>query len=112
MSPQQKIRKEQVTFAAEFREFLKKYQVLALAVAFVIGVAATKLVTAMVNDLVMPIVAVLVPGGDWRAATMQVGPVKFLIGDFFGALIDFLIVAAVIFLIVKYVMREDASAKR
>ncbi len=99
-------------FSSDFKEFLKKYQVLGLAVAFIIGVASTKLVTALVNDIVMPIVAVLVPGGDWRSATTQVGPVKFLIGDFIGNLIDFLIVLAVIFMIVKYMMREDATAKR
>ncbi len=96
----------------EFRAFIEKYQVLGLAVAFVIGVASTKMITALVNDLVMPVVAVLVPGGDWRTATLNVGPFKFLIGDFVGSLIDFLIVLAVIFMIVKYVMREDATAKR
>lgn len=99
-------------FSSEFKEFLKKYQVMGLAVAFIIGVASTKLVSALVNDLLMPIVAVLVPGGDWRAATMQVGPVKFLVGDFVGNLIDFLIVLAVIFMIVKYMMKEDATSKR
>jgi len=96
-------------FLAEFSEFLKKYQVLGLAVAFIIGAASTKLVTAIVNDLIMPLVAVLVPGGDWRSSILQLGPVKILIGDFIGALIDFLIV---IFLMVKVIMKEDATAKR
>ena len=93
-------------------DFLKKYQVIGLAVAFIIGAASTKLVTALVNDIVMPIVSVLVPGGDWRAATLDVGPVKFLVGDFVGALIDFFIIAAVVFTIVKFLMKEDATAKR
>ncbi|MFA4946383.1 MAG: MscL family protein [Candidatus Micrarchaeia archaeon] len=99
-------------FAIEFKDFLKKYQVLGLAVAFIIGAASTKLVTAFVNDVVMPIVAVLVPGGEWRTATFDVGSAKFLVGDLAGALIDFLIVAFVVFSIVKFVMREDATAKR
>lgn len=98
--------------ASEFSEFLKKYQVLGLAVAFIIGAAATKLVTALVNDLVMPVIAVLVPGGDWRAATLNLGPVKFAVGDFAGAVIDFLIIALVVFTIVKMIMKEDATAKR
>lgn len=97
---------------SEFSDFLKKYQVLGLAVAFIIGAASTKLVTAVVNDLVMPLVAVLVPGGEWRAAALQLGPVKFLVGDFVGALIDFIIIALVVFAIVKLVMREDATQKR
>ena len=96
----------------EFLDFLKKYQVVGLAVAFIIGAASTKLVTAVVNDIVMPIVAVLVPGGDWRLSILQIGPVKFLIGDFVGALIDFIIIALVVFLIVKFMMKEDASQKR
>lgn len=99
-------------FVAEFKDFLKKYQVLGLAVAFIIGVAATKLVTALVTDLVMPIVALLVPNGDWRTIAIQVGNSKFLIGDFIGAIIDFIIVALVIFLMVKFIMKEDATQKR
>ncbi|MFH0971525.1 MAG: large conductance mechanosensitive channel protein MscL [Candidatus Micrarchaeota archaeon] len=104
---------------SEFQEFLKKYQVLGLAVAFIIGAAAGKLVTALVNDFVMPIIAMLTPGGDWksweivlsRAADGTVAnSIKY--GDFLGALIDFLIVALVIFLIVKMIMKEDATAKR
>ena len=97
---------------AEFSDFLKKYQVLGLAVAFIIGAAATKLVTATVADIVMPIIAVLVPGGDWRASVFQAGPIKFMVGDFVGAVIDFLIIALVVFMIVKMIMKEDATAKR
>jgi large conductance mechanosensitive channel len=99
-------------FAKEFSDFLKKYQVLGLAVAFIIGLAATKLVTALVNDVVMPVVGALIPGGEWRLATLQLGPVKFLVGDFVGALIDFAIIALVVFLVVKMIMKEDATQKR
>ena len=98
-------------FQNEFMDFLKKYQVIGLAVAFVIGAAATKLVTAMVQDLIMPIVAVVVPGGDWRTAVLQAGPIKFQAGDFVGAVIDFVIIALVVFLLVKYIMRGDVSKK-
>ena len=101
-----------MTFVSEFKEFLKKYQVLGLAVAFIIGAAATKLVTALVNDIVMPIVGALVPGGDWRLATLDIGPVKFMVGDLVGALIDFAIIALVVYMIVKLVMKEDATQKR
>jgi large conductance mechanosensitive channel len=96
-------------FQAEFLEFLKKYQVIGLAVAFVIGAAATKLITAMVQDVIMPIVAIIIPGGEWRQAVLQVGSIKFLAGDFVGAIIDFVIIALVVFLLVKYVMKGDAK---
>jgi len=89
------------SFSEEFMEFLKKYGVIGLAIAFIIGGAAGRLVTALVNDLLMPIVAVIVPGGEWRTTVLQVGPVKFLLGDFVGALIDFIIIALVVFLVSK-----------
>jgi large conductance mechanosensitive channel len=98
-------------FIDEFMEFLKNYQVIGLAIAVIIGAAAGKMVTAMVNDIIMPIIAVLTPGGDWKTSVLQVGPVKFMVGDFVGALIDFVIVALVIFLIVKLIMKGDTSKK-
>ncbi len=94
------------SFIDEFLEFLRKYGVIGLAVAFVMGAAVTKLVTALVQDIIMPIIAVLIPGGEWRNATLDIGPIKFLVGDFAGALIDFIIIAFVIFLIVKYITQE------
>jgi len=98
-------------FIDEFMEFLKNYQVIGLAIAVIIGAAAGKMVTAMVNDIIMPIIAVLTPGGDWKSAILQIGPVKFMVGDFAGAVIDFVIVALVIFLIVKLIMKGDTSKK-
>jgi large conductance mechanosensitive channel len=89
------------TFSEEFMDFLNKYGVIGLAIAFIIGGAAGRLVTALVNDLLMPIIAVIVPGGDWRTTVFQVGPIKFLLGDFAGALIDFIIIALVVFLLSK-----------
>ncbi|NUN11655.1 MscL family protein [Candidatus Micrarchaeota archaeon] len=97
---------------SEFKLFLEKYQVLGLAVAFIIGLASSKLVTALVNDLIMPLVGLLVPNGDWRSAVIEIGSAKLLIGDFIGALIDFLIIALVVFAMVKFIMREDATMKR
>jgi len=76
------------------------------------GAAATKLVTAVANDLIMPIIGATIPGGDWRTATFDVGSIKFLVGDFVGAVIDFLIIALVIFAMVKLIMKEDAAQKR
>jgi len=100
----------------EFMDFLKKYQVLGLAVAFIIGGAASKLVTAMVTDLIMPIVGLLVPGGDWRniaiSMTNEVGKNELKIGDFIGAVIDFVIIAAVVFMIVKFIMKEKEPTKK
>ncbi|MFZ2455821.1 MAG: MscL family protein [Candidatus Altiarchaeia archaeon] len=101
-----------MSMLSEFMEFLKKYQVLGLAVAFIIGGAASKLVTAMVNDLIMPLVGLFVPGGDWRTIVFPVGSAKFLVGDFLGAIVDFVIIAAVVFTIVKFIMKEKEPTKK
>ena len=92
-------------------DFLMKYQVIGLAVAFIIGAAATKMVTATVADIIMPVIAVIIPGGDWRSTVLQLGPVKLLVGDFVGAIIDFIIIALVVFLVVKYMMKGDTTKK-
>ena len=94
----------------EFKSFLMKHGVIGLAVAVVIGGAVGKLVTALVSDLIMPIVGALTPGGNWREATLTIGSIKFGIGDFAGAFIDFVIISFVVFTIVKNLVKE-APAK-
>lgn len=86
----------------EFKAFLLKTNALALAVAVVIGVAFGKVVSALVDGLVMPIVGMVTPGGEWRA--IKVGP--FLFGSVLGAIVDFVITAFVIFVVTKAFLRE------
>ncbi len=85
----------------EFLDFLSKYKVMGLAVAFIMAIYLGTLVKALVDDLVMPIVTLAMPGIEWE--TIVAGP--FRIGHFIGALITFLIVAFVIFIIVKVTKR-------
>ena len=89
--------------AAEFRDFLLKQNALALAVGVVIGAAFGRIVSGFVDDLIMPIIGLLSVSGDWRA--MKLGP--FLVGDFAGRLLDFVIVATVVFAIVKMFLKES-----
>ena len=92
-------------FWAEFKDFLGKAGVLGLAIAFIMGTYIGKVVSALVQDLIMPIPGALIPGGDWRKAlvTIPVGNgMNFAVGDFVGVIIDFAIVASVIFVIAKY----------
>ena len=96
-------------YVDEFMAFFSKHKVIGLAIAFIMGTAASKLVTALVQDIIMPVISVLTPGGDWRASVLQLGPVKLLVGDFAGALIDFLIIAIVIFLLVKFAVKEEKA---
>ena len=93
----------------EFKAFLLKHGVVGLAVAVVIGGAVGKLVTALVSDLIMPIIGALTPSGDWRQATLTVWKIKFGVGDFAGAFIDFVIISFVIFTIVKNLLKEEPA---
>ena len=88
-------------FTAEFMAFLSKYGVIGLAIAVIIGGAAGNLVSALVSDILMPIITFFIPGGAWREATLAIGPVILSIGHFIGVLIDFLVIALVVFLIMR-----------
>lgn len=105
------IGKKVLGFDEEFMAFLLKYQVIGLAVAVVIGTAATKLVNATVTDIIMPVVAVITPSGRWQTAVLEIGPLKFLLGEYLSAIIDFMIIAILIFLAVKYLMKGDMGKK-
>jgi len=90
---------------AEFKDFLGKSGVLGLAIGFIMGTYIGKVVSALVQDIIMPIPGALIPGGDWRKAVASIpvgNGMNFAVGDFVGVMIDFLIVAAVIFVIAKY----------
>jgi large conductance mechanosensitive channel len=86
----------------EFMDFLSKYKVMGLAVAFIIGVYLGGLVQALVKDLILPIIGLIIPGlGDLATYEITFAQQVFRVGDFLVALITFIIVAFVIFLIVK-----------
>ena len=96
----------------EFFEFLKKYGVIGLAIAVIIGGKANALVTALVDGILMPIVTFFLPGGNWRTASLDIGKVHLVLGPVFGAGIDFLIVAWLVFAFSKWVLKEEAVAKK
>ena len=88
-------------FKEDFLEFLSKYRVMGLAVAFIMAIYLGTLVQALVDDIVMPIVGLAIPDIEWEAILL--GP--FRVGHFIGALITFLIVAFVVFMLVKLTKR-------
>lgn len=86
----------------EFKEFALRGNVMDLAIGIIIGAAFGKIITSFVNDIVMPLINPAIPGGDWRA--IEVGPgVK--LGVFMGTVLDFIIIAFVIFMMVKTINR-------
>jgi large conductance mechanosensitive channel len=97
---------------SEFKDFLNEYKVMGLAVAFIMGIAATALVQSLVNDIIMPIITPFIPGGEWKAATLAIGPILIKWGSFVSQLINFLILAFVVFMIAKYVLKEEKVMKK
>jgi large conductance mechanosensitive channel len=93
----------------EFKTFLVKENVLALAVAVVIGGALNKLVTALVEDFIMPIVAATTPDpASWQSYVTP-GPIPFKVGAFGSAVVDFLIIGFVAWRISKAFIRPAAA---
>jgi large conductance mechanosensitive channel len=116
----------------EFGAFIAKGNVVDLAVGVVIGAAFGKIVSKFVENIIMPFVSLMTPSGDWRSAgiTLSEGPVKVApgmtpeqlveagkddiivkLGDFLGASLDFVIIAVVLFLVVKSVNRVKARSE-
>ncbi|HXK03890.1 MAG TPA: large conductance mechanosensitive channel protein MscL [Verrucomicrobiae bacterium] len=99
-----------------FKEFLLKNNVLALAIAVIVGGAVGKVVSSLAADLIMPLISLVLPSGEWRAAKLvlskTVGPdgkeaVNALnYGTFFGNVVDFLIVAFVVYMLTKSLIKE------
>jgi large conductance mechanosensitive channel len=104
----------------EFREFLLKQNALALAVGVIIGAAAGRVVTSLVADMLMPVISLVMPHGDWQTAKVvlsrTVGPDgkevvnSINYGTFAGTILDFIIVALVVFLIARWLLRPGPAA--
>lgn len=96
----------------EFTEFLKKYGVIGLAIAVVIGGKVNQFVSATVSDLLMPVVGIFLPEGGWQQWVLELGPLKLAVGHWLGAAIDFVIVAWFVFIIAKFILREAEVSKK
>jgi large conductance mechanosensitive channel len=96
----------------EFRDFIAKGNVMDMAVGIIIGAAFTAIVTSLVEDLVNPLLGIFIGGIDFSSISFGLGDAQFMVGNFINAVIKFLIVAWVVFLLVKMVNRvKDAAVK-
>jgi large conductance mechanosensitive channel len=101
-----------MAFVDDFKKFAFKGNVVDLAVGVVIGGAFGKIVSALVADLVMPVVALILPSGDWRSHGLVLShaadpkdDVVLKYGDFLGAILDFFVVALALFVIVSRIIK-------
>lgn len=86
----------------EFREFAVKGNVIDLAVGVIIGGAFGKIVTSLVNDLIMPLVGIIIGGHDFSGLSIKIGAAQILYGNFIQTVVDFLIISFSIFIFIRY----------
>ena len=85
----------------EFRDFILRGNVLDLAVAFIIGAAFAAIIGSLVNDIIMPLIGIILGGLDFASLSVQVGSATLTYGKFIMAIVYFLIVGLILFLVVK-----------
>ena len=95
----------------EFKEFIARGNVMDLAVGVIIGGAFGKIVTSLVDDIIMPLIGMIIGGIDFTNLSAKIGEAEVMYGNFIQNVIDFLIVAFCIFIIVKAVNKISAKAE-
>ena len=96
----------------EFKEFVAKGNILDMAIGVIIGGAFGKIVTSLVNDVLMPLIGIITGGIDFTTLSVQVGDDELLYGNFIQSVIDFLIVALCIFFITKAIAKASSKLKK
>ena len=96
----------------EFKEFISKGNVVDMAVGVIIGSAFGKIVTSLVEKILMPIIGVLIGGLNFSDLSIKVGSAKVGYGSFIQSIVDFLIVAFCLFLIVKAMNKVQDAVKK
>lgn len=90
-------------FINEFKTFISRGNVLDLAVGVVVGGAFSKIVTSLVNDIITPLIGVIIGGQDFASLSLKIGDATIAYGAFIQNIIDFLIIAFCIFIFVKFI---------
>ena len=96
----------------EFKKFISKGNVVDLAVGVIIGGAFGKIVSSLVNDILMPIIGVLIGGIDFSSLSIKVGKANIAYGMFIQNIIDFMIIAFCVFIFVKLVNKLSNLTKK
>lgn len=88
-------------FMTEFKEFIAKGDVMSMAVGIIIGGAFTAIVQSLVNDVITPLLGIILGGINFTGIIIEVGSAQLLVGNFIQAIITFLLTALVLFSIIK-----------
>ena len=93
----------------EFKDFIGDSSVIDMSIGVVVGGALSKIVTSLVNDIFMPLIGILIGGVDFSNLTFQVSDATVYYGSFIGNVVDFLIIAACMFICVKVFLSFKAK---
>lgn len=96
----------------EFKEFISRGNVLDLAVGVIIGGAFTKIVNSLVGDVIMPIIGIISGGTDFSSLTLKVNDATINYGMFLQNIIDFLIIGASVFIMIKFINKLKTPSKK
>lgn len=99
-------------FANEFREFIAQGNVMDMAVGVIIGGAFGKIVASLVENILMPIIGILIGGVDFTNLSITVDHAEVKYGEFLQSVFDFLIIAFVIFIMMKQIAKAKSKLKR
>ena len=96
----------------EFKEFISKGNVMDMAVGVIIGGAFGKIVTSLVNDILMPLIGIITGGINFTELSVKVGEAELMYGNFIQSVIDFLIIALCIFFMTKAIAKAGEKLRK
>jgi len=109
----QKVATHAQSAMADFMDFIREQGVIGLAIAVVLGAAVTKLVGSLVNDIINPMIGILLgKAGDLASYTITIGTAEIMWGSFVNSIIDFVIIALVVYLGVRLLKLDKVDKKK
>lgn len=108
----EKSKKTLTNFTSEFKEFIMRGNVLDLAIGVIVGGAFSKIVSSLVNDILMPTIGLIIGGHDFSSLSIKIGNAKIMYGSFIQNIVDFLIIAFCIFMMIKIINKFTAKKEK
>ncbi len=108
----EKSKKSLTNFTSEFKEFIMRGNVLDLAIGVIVGGAFSKIVSSLVNDILMPTIGLIIGGHDFSSLSIKIGNAKIMYGSFIQNIVDFLIIAFCIFIMIKIINKFTAKKEK
>ena len=108
----EKSKKTLTNFTSEFKEFIMRGNVLDLAIGVIVGGAFSKIVSSLVNDILMPTIGLIIGGHDFSSLSIKIGNAKIMYGSFIQNIVDFLIIAFCIFMMVKIINKFTVKKEK